>query len=90
MELGLELDELEELEELEDRELEELVREFEELEELEELGDDRELEDRELADAGRLRVPAALAIAAQICAIVAPSGTPRWRARANRRSTSRL
>ena len=74
MELGLELDELED-------------REFEELEELE----DRELEELELlGDATRLRVPAALAIAAQICAIVAPAGIPRWRARANRRSTSRL
>jgi hypothetical protein len=89
MELGLELDELEELEDREFEELEEL--EDRELEELEELGDDRELEELELlGDATRLRVPAALAIAAQICAIVAPAGIPRWRARANRRSTSRL
>jgi hypothetical protein len=76
-------------------ELEELVRELEELEGALELEEDLELEElvrelEELDDAGRLRVPAALAIAAQICAIVAPSGTPRWRARANRRSTSRL
>ena len=88
---GLELEELDR----EFEELEELDREFEELEELvrelDELEGALELEeDLELADAGRLRVPAALAIAAQICAIVAPSGTPRWRARANLRSTSRL
>jgi len=79
MELGLELDELD----------------GRKLEELEELGDDRELEElvRELEDrvpAELADFPAALAIAAQICVIVAPSGTPRWRARANRRSTSRL
>jgi hypothetical protein len=82
---GLEDRELEELEEL-DRELEELEGALE----LEEDLELEELDDLELADAGRLRVPAALAIAAQICVIVAPSGTPRWRARANRRSTSRL